>query len=104
MLGGIVLKYDSPPPSDYCCEKCEAIGVGLFRDYQTFSDHSRLLCKACAEVDQQRTFDESCPHQIGWMVAAVPCENGVGWWGYSSVPQAGVDWWNGLPLTIGATP
>lgn len=93
---------DVGTPAGYVCGGCMAKGVRLYREYNTFLDYQRLLCRECAMKDQKKTeaeFDRMNPyeHSIGWLVAAVPTEDGSGFWGYTSVPQAGCDWWDNLP-------
>jgi hypothetical protein len=99
-------RYADEIPPEYHCEKCGAFKVRLYRDYQTFAEHTRLLCTACAERagDEPRKVDPEHPDQIGWMVAAVPTENGTTFWGFTSVPDAGVKWWRGLPVKELRTP
>ena len=86
-------------PTGYVCADCGAQFVRLYRDYQTFLDHQRLRCTACALKDQEkeRPSDERA-HSIGWLVAAVPTQKGDTFWGYTSVPDAGVAWWDRLPV------
>lgn len=93
-------RYLSSAPDGYICGGCQASGVRLYREYQTFLNHQRLLCTRCAEQagSEPRKVDPDHPDQIGWMVAAVPTEDGTTFWGYSSVPQAGVLWWRSLPV------
>ena len=96
---------DKGTPNGYVCHDCQAKGVALFREYNTFADYLTLRCTACATKNQQKNIEalgrwaDFCksPHQIGHLVAAVPTEEGDTYWGYTSVPQAGVDWWNNLP-------
>jgi hypothetical protein len=94
-------RYTGPTPPGYLCQRCKTSGVRLYRDYQTFLEHQRLLCTACAEKasSRARKVDPENPHQCGWMVAAVPTEDGATFWGFHSVPQAGVLWWDNLPVT-----
>ena len=93
-------KYEDEIPTEYRCGGCDAFGVRLYRDYQTFMAHQRLLCTACAETagSEPREVDPVHPDQIGWMVAAVPTEDGSTFWGFTSVPDAGVKWWRNLPV------
>lgn len=91
--------YSKAPHENYRCEQCGSHGVRLYRDYNTFADHSRLLCTKCTE-ESQNCKAEGHAHQIGWMVAAVPTERGDSLWGYTSVPHAGVDWWDALPVEL----
>ena len=83
----------------YMCQDCGAAGVRLYREYQTFLDHQRLRCTACALARQGLTEPDG-PHTIGWLVAAVPTEGGETYWGYTSVPEAGVKWWEALPVKL----
>jgi hypothetical protein len=88
-------------PTDYVCKKCGATGVKLWREYQTFANHTKLLCGACTSQDQGRPLDLSDGDQCGWMVPAVPTlEPEAPWWGYTSVPAEGVAWWKALPLQL----
>jgi hypothetical protein len=102
-------------PKGYRCAKCGAEGVKLWRQYQTFAEHIRLLCAACALKDQGKSYEvgEDGKHddgrgygyrtdQIGCLVPAVPTEEGETFWGYASVPEAGCAWWYGLPVKGGA--
>ena len=100
-LGGAV-------PSSYTCCKCQAHGVKLWRDWQTF--RARLLCVRCAaaetntDISQLRS-DGSIPKEasgqftckIGMRVPAVPSEDGYGWWGLGYIPNSGARWWLNLP-------
>jgi hypothetical protein len=95
-------------PDGYQCEVCWVQGVKLWREYQTFANHTRLYCAACALQNQSkpgpvdstgRRQDEDGikTDQIGWLVPAVPTEDGDSFWGYLSVPAAGCKWWRDLP-------
>lgn len=42
-------------PKGYVCYDCEARGVKLWRQYQTFADHVQLLCMDCACKAQKLT-------------------------------------------------
>lgn len=92
-------RYEDEIPPEYKCGECGVYGVRLYRDYQTFSDHTRLLCTKHAEMagSEPHKVDPERPDQIGWMVAAVPTEEGGAFWGFSSVPWRGVYWWRSLP-------
>jgi hypothetical protein len=106
------VKYSSKKaPEDYCCSNCGASGVKLWRQYQTFLDHIKLFCAACAcesqgkenlvDSDGMRPSDLGNgmkTDQIGWLVPAVPTEDGENYWGYTSVPKAGVKWWKSLSV------
>lgn len=92
--------YTSITPSGYVCETCGAHGVRLYREYQTFYDHTSLTCTGCTEKAEGKTVDTKHPDSIGWRVAAVPTEDGTTFWGYTSVPQAGVEWWRRLPTEV----
>lgn len=110
-------KYtDSKPPKKYKCSDCNAQGIKLWREYQTFTP--KLYCLSCAikrsgperKIDIN-TFRPDGQHElleyswgkgqfgdsIGWYVPAVPDEEGMGFWGYTSVPQTGCVWWALLP-------
>lgn len=101
--------YAKAPPAAYMCSNCGVTGCKLWRQYQTFAEHIKLLCGPCALVDQKedgvidargfKTGSHGRPSDsIGWLVPAVPTEDGNTFWGYTSVPQSGVDWWRALPL------
>lgn len=86
-------------PTNYICSKCGISNVRLYRQYQTFADHIKLLCTKCALEDQNQTEpDRPSAHSIGWLVAAIPTEDEETYWGYTSVPDAGVRWWNRLQV------
>ena len=92
-------KYASEmAPIEYKCGDCKAIGVKLWRLYNTFLEHQHLYCMKCACKDQKKEYpiDFAKGDQIGWLIPAVPTEEGDTYWGYTSVPQDGVDWWKGL--------
>ena len=110
-------------PEGYVCRDCGTTGVKLWRLYNTFLNHQKLLCAVCAaklegeniddidadgrhttrlEMYQDEDNDKPSVHhvrgdQIGNMIPAVPDEEGETYWGYTSVPTAGVDWWQRLP-------
>jgi hypothetical protein len=96
------------PPEDYACHHCKRRNAKLWREYNTFADQTKLLCKKCAHEDQAKSIEESRKvwaklggerpesDQIGGMVPAVPDFNGS-YWGYTSVPSDGVHWWKTLP-------
>lgn len=107
------LNYDDDTtPENYTCRDCGAVGVRLFREYQTFI--ISLLCRACAKIEQgaDDVWERETLEMVGrppvfevkWRVAAVPDEEGIGYWGYTSIPQRGIDWWLRLPVEVGATP
>ncbi len=89
-------------PDGYRCGGCNAHGVKLWRDYNTFLDHQRLRCAACATkeaADDAAPVDDEGRHeskygmrtdQVAGMVPAIPTAEGDTFWGYSSVPHAGV--------------
>ena len=93
----------------YKCATCGAEVCKLWRLYNTFLSHQRLMCGPCALVDQKQqgpidaggyVYDKSIHQhcdQIGWLVPAVPTPDGETFWGYSSVPPEGVAWWRALP-------
>lgn len=96
-------------PEGYQCSKCNLAGVKLWRQYQTFADHIRLLCVDHALENQNvsYTVDEEGYHtedghgpcvEIEWLVPAVPDEENETFWGHTSTPQAGWLWWKRLPL------
>lgn len=95
-------------PPGYRCGTCDAAGVKLWREYNTFLDHQSLRCATCAAADQGKDVSGIGPDgtypseygrtdQIGWYVPAVPTEANDTYWGYTSVPEAGVRWWKNLP-------
>jgi hypothetical protein len=84
-------------PESYHCQECEAKGVRLYREYQTFLDHQTFRCTKCALVNQDKKETDG-EHTIGWLVAAVPTQDNKTYWGYTSVPYEGVIWWNELPV------
>lgn len=93
---------------EYKCSVCSATGCKLWRQYETFLEHLRLMCGPCALIDQEKKGpidaegrvskknDYLRTNQIGWLVPAVPTPDGT-FWGYSSVPPEGVKWWRDLP-------
>lgn len=98
-------KPDSIPGLPYCCGKCGAQNVRLWRRYQVFLEDQDLFCVECAEEDQGRMSNlltdgqRGEGDQIGWLIPAVPTADGTdSFWGYSSVPQEGVEWWYSLPM------
>ena len=95
---------DTPP--GYKCDVCGQSGLKLWREYNTFADHTKLLCAehACADQNKDDNVDDKGysyddlgrSDQIGWMIPAVPTQEGDTYWGYTSVPQEGVIWWKSL--------
>ena len=94
------------------CGHCGAKGCKMWREYQTCSDYTKILCGPCALKDQKKTGvidaggyirDEEIGglrcDQIGWMAPAVPTSAAEEdtFWGYTSVPEPGVRWWRNLP-------
>lgn len=87
--------------------KCGATGCKMWREYQTFSDYTEILCGPCAmavqkktgtiDADGKRESDFGKSDQIGWLVPAVPVVGEDTFWGYTSVPDEGVAWWRALP-------
>lgn len=100
-------KYTAPPhaPEGYECFACDARGVKLWRESETFLGSLSLACAACScaeigianEVDADGRRVHARTDQIGRRVPAVPTEDGTTFWGYTSVPEAGVTWWRTLP-------
>lgn len=92
-------------PENYACTECGVTGVRLYREYQTFLNHSSLECTACALKHYKRTHEgkdydmegKTVTFDIGWMVAAIPSEEGRTYWGYIGAPAAAVEWWLRLP-------
>jgi hypothetical protein len=96
----VVVDYASAvTPPDYFCNECGAVGVRLYRPYNTMLDDVTLRCTSCARSNQSETdYDPKRPHSIGWLVAAVPTAENDTFWGYTSVPEPGVEWWDRLPI------
>lgn len=95
-------------PTTYHCNNCKAIGVKLWREYQTFLNNQTLLCVICSGKEQEkdtsnvdknglRDSGSGKTDQIGWRIPAVPTKENNTYWGYSSVPEEGVNWWKKLP-------
>ena len=80
-------------PMAYRCLGCDAEGVKLWRDYQTFLNHQTLKCRACAQDECGAYLIND---QIGWRVPAVPDDTGT-FWGYTTVPEGAAAWWRALP-------
>lgn len=90
------------------CDACGATDCKMWREYQTVANHTKILCGACAMIDQKETgtigadgkheSEYGRRDQIGWMVPAVPTFHGS-FWGYTSVPAAGCLWWCSLPTS-----
>jgi hypothetical protein len=91
---------------------CGIRGVKLWRQYQTFLNHIKLLCANCAWENQKENIDshETKPDekgmregkyqrtdQIGWLIPAIPTKENDTFWGYSSAPEDRVIWWTNLP-------
>lgn len=111
MKFGRVNYASATPPKAYRCTTCGAHGCKLWREYQTFADHTELVCCDCAGESQKKDVsaidaDGTIPFEgmrtdaIGWRVPAVPTEEGDTFWGYTSVPTAGVEWWRRLPTRV----
>jgi hypothetical protein len=95
---------------DYKCSKCGAGNCKLWRQYNTFLEHIRLLCAKCVSeahgkdyvIDSDGyVFDEDI-HQrtrvLGSLVPAIPTVENDTFWGYTSVPEERIRWWKELPL------
>lgn len=78
--------------ADLKCSKCGKVTCKLWRQYQTMADHCDLMCRDCAEADQDV---ELTGDQIGWLVPAVPTWPAT-FWGYTSVPPGAIRWWKEL--------
>ena len=96
-------------PAAYHCVKCPAVGVRLWRDYQTCADACELLCFHCAVARAGKAGDNLGDYtpdssSIAWVVAAVPTEDGETFWGYSSVPAMACAWWYSMTPDRGSTP
>lgn len=89
---------------NYFCSKCGKKNVKLWRQYQAFVGHIKLLCGNCALKDQGkngpidgdgcRESDFGKTDQIGWLVPAIPVDNTF--WGYTSIPREDYNWWKQL--------
>lgn len=109
MSDEIVLDYSkNESPKGYVCSVCGATHVKLWRQYQTFLDHLKIMCARCAALDEnadvstineegKRKGEFGWTDQIGNLVPAIPTEEGDTYWGYTSVPQEGILWWVRLP-------
>ena len=89
-------------PMPYFCADCSVGAVKLWRPYQTFLHHVRLLCRICSEREQADSIKSlgrryrDGGDQIGWRVPAVPTNDGT-FWGYASTPLGSWSWWADLP-------
>lgn len=89
------------------CNNCGASGCKMWREYNTFANHTEILCGLCALNDQGKEGPIDADgkigsefgkcDQIGWLVPAVPDLEGLGFWGYTSVPAEACEWWRLLP-------
>lgn len=86
-----------PTTIKYVCTECGAENCKLWRQYQTFLNHIKLMCADCTEANQHRKIDLSKGDQCGWMIPAVPTVENDTFWGYTSVPTELVAWWKALP-------
>lgn len=95
----------------YKCHKCGVSGVKLWRQYNTFLEHQRVMCVDCTLIDQglvgthvsEDGYNQSeygKTDQLSWMVPAVPTIEMDTYWGYTSVPEDRVKWWRELPLRL----
>lgn len=91
------IDYKAGTPPEYRCEECRTAGCKLWRRYNTFVNHIKLLCVDCAEKDQKKRLTPESD-AIGSWVPAVPTEEDDTYWGYTSIPQAEYGWWDRLPL------
>jgi hypothetical protein len=101
---------------DYTCDKCNAVGVKLWRGvHGAMDDHGyKLLCAKCVAPGEKVSDDGRCQEpdykskdaygntipgmmtdQIHGWLPAVPV--GDTFWGYGSVPSQDIEWWVGLP-------
>jgi hypothetical protein len=84
----------------YACNSCAATCTKLWREYQTFLNHSKLLCSECLEREIGRPLPAksfTSGEAIDWWVAAVPSADMRTMWGFTSVPKDRCDWWYSLP-------
>ncbi len=51
---GAVDYMSTMPPAGYHCGQCGALGVKLWREYQTILSHQSLLCAKCACAEQTK--------------------------------------------------
>lgn len=117
------------PCQTYRCGDCGALGVKLWREYNTVLEHQTLRCFVCAVKQQKKTVRvvdgngrtdcyaktlgaDRLGDQIGWLIPAVPTvtpDDGASigkdgtYWGYTSVPTDALSWWYTLPI-IAASP
>ncbi len=96
-------------PDGYRCTECDAHGVKLWREYNTFLSHQTYYCAECAKkrdpsnaapVDENGLQDskhDTKTDQVGGAVPAVPTVEGDTYWGYGAIPSAGAAWWRALP-------
>jgi len=90
-----LLKHEDAT-SKYRCSKCGRAGYKLWRQYNTFLDHIRLLCAACAEETEGEMLDLTQQSQIGNLVPAIPTVDLESYWGSASAPGEARLWWNRL--------
>lgn len=98
---------------DYKCSACGVGYVKLWRQWNTFMCHIKLLCIDCAGKDQHTDVSETTEDgqtlwnisgctgthdTIGGLCPAVPVAGEDTFWGYSSVPEEDCKWWYDLPL------
>jgi len=105
-------------PAAYICSRCHVPGLKLWRQYNTMTNHLKLVCARCA--DPKTAVDRSGCHKdrygqksdqltdiigtTGSLVPAVPTVEGDSYWGYTSVPLAGCVWWKALPTYFDEAP
>jgi hypothetical protein len=82
---------------EYRCHGCGALGVKLWRQYQTFASVSELLCMRCCESKQARKLDGVW---IGNRCPAVLTAERDTFWGFTSVPEDRLLWWMNLADVI----
>lgn len=69
-------------PNTYCCSKCGAKGVKLYRQYMVPIIETQLACTHCATQD---------------LIPAIPTEDGVTFWPHAKASLDAELWWATLP-------
>lgn len=100
---------------EYKCDNCKGSNLKLWREYNTFADHTKLLCASCLE---KKNVDKNGQHleteypslgpimtyvisheKLGLMVPAIavhPFRKSQSFWGYTSVPDEDIKSWQKL--------